>query len=62
VAWSARRPPVVTATSVLGLGDLMFLLMAFPNVIGLCLLGGVVRRDLRDYEQQLRSGAIRVQQ
>jgi AGCS family alanine or glycine:cation symporter len=53
---------VVTATSVLGLGDLMFLLMAFPNVIGLCLLGGVVRRDLRDYEQQLRSGAIRVQQ
>jgi len=53
---------ILTATSVLEFGDLMILLMAFPNVLGLYLLGGVVRRDLRDYEQQLRSGAIRVQQ
>lgn len=50
---------VVTATNVLEFGDLMILLMAFPNILGLYLLGGVVKRELGDYEQKLKAGEIR---
>lgn len=50
---------VVTARNVLEFGDLMILLMAFPNILGLYLLSGVVQRELGDYEQKLGSGEIR---
>ncbi|GAB4156147.1 MAG: hypothetical protein Fur0037_24460 [Planctomycetota bacterium] len=50
---------IVTATNVLEFGDLMILLMAFPNIIGLYLLGGIVKGELRDYEQRLALGEIR---
>ncbi|MGE3175154.1 MAG: amino acid carrier protein [Planctomycetota bacterium] len=49
---------IVTATNVLEFGDLMILLMAFPNIIGLYFLGGVVQRELGDYEQKLANGEI----
>lgn len=49
---------VVTATNVLGFGDLMILLMAFPNILGLYFLGGVVKRELNDYEAKMQSGEI----
>ncbi len=53
---------IVTATHALEFGDLMILLMAFPNIIGLYLLQGFVGKDLADYEQKLRAGEIRAQQ
>jgi len=47
---------IVSATNVLEFGDLMILGMAFPNIIGLLLLSGVVSRDLREYWQKYKSG------
>jgi AGCS family alanine or glycine:cation symporter len=47
---------VITATNVLGFGDLMILLMAFPNIAGLYFLGSIVKRDLIEYEGKLKSG------
>jgi AGCS family alanine or glycine:cation symporter len=47
---------VVTAQNVLEFGDVMILLMAFPNILGLYLLGGLVKRDLDDYETRRRNG------
>ena len=37
---------IVTATKVLEFGDLMILLMAFPNIIGLYLLAPRVREEI----------------
>lgn len=50
---------VVTAQNVLDFGDLMILLMAFPNIIGLYFLGGIVKRELQDYEQKMTAGEIK---
>ena len=47
---------VITATNVLEFGDLMILLMAFPNILGLYFLGGIVKRELAEYETKLKSG------
>ena len=47
------------AQAVLDFGDLMILGMAFPNVLGVVMLSGVVRRDLEDYLGRLRSGEMR---
>ncbi len=49
---------VITATSVLAFGDLMIMLMAFPNIIGLYFLQGHVARELKSYEADLASGKI----
>ena len=49
---------IVTATNILGFSDLMVLGMAFPNVLGVLLLSGGVRRDLDEYESKLASGEI----
>ncbi len=40
---------VISATNILNFGDLMILGMAFPNLAGVLLLSGKVRRDLDDY-------------
>ncbi len=40
---------VITATQVLEFGDLMILGMALPNILGLLLLSGYVRKDLDAY-------------
>lgn len=50
---------VVTATNVLDFSDLMILGMAFPNILGVFLLSGVVARSLADYRQALASGEVR---
>lgn len=42
--------------AVLDLADVMILSMAFPNIIGLYLLSGEVRADLRAYLKKLRKG------
>ena len=43
---------VITATNILDFSDLMILGMAFPNILGLVLLSGKVKKELIDYEQK----------
>ena len=47
---------IVSATNVLAFGDLMILGMAFPNIIGLILLSGVVSRELKSYWKKYSGG------
>lgn len=47
---------VVSATQVLEFGDLMILGMAFPNILGVVLLSGKVKRDLDDYWNRYIAG------
>ncbi len=50
---------LMTGTTVLDFGDLMILGMAFPNVLGVVLLSGGVKRDLDEYLGKLKSGEIK---
>lgn len=47
---------IIGAANVLDFGDLMILVMAFPNIVGLYILGGGVKQDLEEYERMLDSG------
>ena len=47
---------IVTSINVLSFGDLMILGMALPNLLGVYLLHGHVRRALDDYWSRLRAG------
>lgn len=47
---------VVTATNILGFGDLLIFGMVFPNIIGLLFLSGKVRRQLDDYLSRMKAG------
>ena len=47
-------------TNVLDFGDLMILVMAFPNILGLYFLGGEVKADLAEYERKLQAGEFKV--
>jgi AGCS family alanine or glycine:cation symporter len=49
---------VVTASKLVTFGDLMILAMSFPNVLGLLLLSGVVKRQLDEYMGKLRRGEM----
>jgi AGCS family alanine or glycine:cation symporter len=49
---------VITATNILTFGDLMILSMGVPNILGLILLSGVVKRHLDSYMAELRSGRM----
>jgi len=51
---------IVSAANVLEFGDLMILIMAFPNILGLYFLRGVVKKDLLEYEAKLKSGEMTV--
>lgn len=51
---------VIQATSVLEFGDLMILIMAFPNILGLYFLKGMVQEDLSDYTERLKNGEFKV--
>lgn len=44
--------------SVLVFSDLMILGMAFPNILGLFLLSGEVRTDLKNYFKGIKEGTI----
>ncbi len=48
----------VSLGAVLDFSDMMILAMAFPNIIGLYLMSGEVRRDLKDYMRRLKAGEI----
>ena len=47
---------VFNAASVLDFGDLMILGMAFPNVMGVILLAGPLKKDLDAYLARLGAG------
>ena len=49
----------VSLGAVIDFSDMMILAMAFPNILGLYLLSGEVREDLRDYMARVKSGAIK---
>ena len=51
---------ILTATNVLGFGDLMILGMALPNILGLYLLAGKARSSLDDYWGKLQRGEFKV--
>ncbi len=50
---------IITAQNVLDFGDLMILGMAFPNVLGVILLSGGVKRDLDEYWNKLKQGEFK---
>jgi AGCS family alanine or glycine:cation symporter len=49
---------VITSTNVLDFGDLMILGMAFPNMLGLYLLSGRVKRELDGYWAKKKAGEL----
>lgn len=49
---------IVTATNLLNFADLMILSMAFPNILGVALLSGKIRRALDDYWSRLKAGEL----
>jgi AGCS family alanine or glycine:cation symporter len=49
---------VITATNILNFGDLMILSMGLPNILGLVLLSGLVKRHLDDYMGKLKRGEM----
>lgn len=48
-----------TLGPVLDFSDMMLLAMAFPNIIGLVLMSGEVKKDLKDYLKRIKSGEIK---
>jgi len=54
-AWSGA---VFHAKAVLDFGDLMILGMAFPNVFGIVVLSGRIKRELDDYLDKLAAGEL----
>ena len=49
----------VSLGAVVDFSDMMILAMAFPNIIGLLIMSGEVRSDLRDYFKKISSGEIK---
>jgi AGCS family alanine or glycine:cation symporter len=54
-AWAGA---IFEPRAVLDFGDLMILGMAFPNLTGVVMLSGVVKRDLDHYWNRLRAGEL----
>ncbi|MFT5735175.1 MAG: AGCS family alanine or glycine:cation symporter [Planctomycetota bacterium] len=50
---------VITAKAVLNFGDLMILGMAIPNVLGVVLLSGKVKKKLDEYVALKKSGEMK---
>ena len=48
----------ISLGAVLDFSDMMILAMAFPNIIGMYILSGEVRRDLDDYFRKLKAGEL----
>jgi len=44
--------------AVLDFSDMMILTMAFPNIIGLYIMSGEVRKDLDEYTRKLKAGEL----
>lgn len=50
---------VVTSTNILNFGDYMILSMAFPNILGVFILSGSVKKDLDEYMGNLKAGKFK---
>ena len=50
---------MVQLDAVLDFSDAMIFVVALPNIIGLYLLAPVVKRELKSYQQRLKSGEIK---
>ena len=50
---------VLTSTNILDMSDLMILGMAFPNILGLYILSGDVRKDLDSYWASHKAGEFK---
>ncbi|MDO5509373.1 MAG: alanine/glycine:cation symporter family protein [Weeksellaceae bacterium] len=48
----------ISLGAVLDFSDMMILAMAFPNIIGLYILSGEVKKDMDDYLQKLKRGEL----
>ena len=48
----------VSLGAVLDFSDMMILAMSFPNIIGLYIMSGEVRKDLEDYLKRLRANQL----
>jgi len=51
---------IISAQNVLDFGDLMILGMAFPNLVGVLMLSGKVKADLRAYWTMYKAGEFKV--
>lgn len=51
---------IVTASNIKTFADLLLLSMAFPNILGVALLSGKVRRALNDYWRRYQAGELDV--
>lgn len=49
---------IVTANNVKDFSDLMILSLALPNILGVALLSGKVRRALDDYWSRYKAGEL----
>ena len=49
---------IFQAEAVIDFGDMMILGMAFPNLIGVVMMSGSIKRELDDYLRRLRSGEM----
>ena len=49
----------VSLGAVVDFSDMMILAMAFPNIIGLLIMSGEVKSDLKDYFKKITSGEIK---
>ena len=50
---------MVNLSAVLDFSDALIFLVALPNILGLYMMSGEVRSDLRDYLSRVKSGAIK---
>ena len=50
--------PIVSLKTVIDFSDMMLFSMAFPNIIGLVLLSGILVKKTKDYVRRLESGEI----
>lgn len=48
----------VSLGAVLDFSDMMILAMSFPNIIGLYIMSGEVKKDLDDYLRKLKAGEL----
>jgi AGCS family alanine or glycine:cation symporter len=44
--------------AVLDFSDMAILSMAFPNILGLLILSGEVKKDMKSYFKKIKSGEI----
>ena len=49
---------IVTAGNILDFSDLMILGMSFPNLLGVFLLSGIVKRELNKYWAKYKAGEL----